>query len=354
MRADASIYTSMEGLTALKARASGDAKGSLDEVARQFESLFVQQMLKSMRQAGLGEGLMDSDQSLFYRDMYDQQLSVHLAESGGMGLAEVIKRQLGGTAGAGGDEGSGSDTDSDIGLPVKSIEDYRRLAMAVKLYSAMEAGSGAADRAGLARLDGIDLAGGADGTPRTDAGDRAGRARLDTTKQPDPRHWSPEEFVENLWPWASEAAGLIGLKPQALLAQAALETGWGKKLIRTADGAPANNLFGIKADRGWDGDRVSVGSLEYEQGTAVKRRAYFRAYESLRDSFHDYVDFLQSNPRYSDALGATEDSATYFTELQRAGYATDPEYANKINAVLNGSEMTRALERLKPEASRPL
>jgi flagellar protein FlgJ len=348
--ASASIYTSMEGLTALKARASGDAEGSLDEVARQFESLFVQQMLKSMRQASLGEGLMDSDQSLFYRDMYDQQLSVHLAESGGMGLAEVIKRQLGGAA----DEGSGSDTASDIGLPVKSIEDYRRLAMAVKLYSAMEAGSGAADRAGRTRFDGIDVAGGADGTPRTDAGDGAARARLDATKQPDPRHWSPEEFVENLWPWASEAAGLIGLKPQALLAQAALETGWGKKLIHTADGVPANNLFGIKADRGWDGDRVSVGSLEYEQGTAVKRRASFRAYESLRDSFHDYVDFLQSNPRYREALDATENSVTYFTELQRAGYATDPEYANKINAVLNGSEMTRALERLKPEASWPL
>jgi flagellar protein FlgJ len=348
--ASASIYTNMEGLTALKARASEDAKGSLDEVARQFESLFVQQMLKSMRQANLGEGLMDSDQSLFYRDMYDQQLSVHLAESGGMGLAEVIKRQLGGAV----DEGSGSDTDSDIGLPVKSIEDYRRLAMAVKLYSAMEAGSGAADRAGHGRLDGIDLTGGADGTPRTDAGDGAGRTRPDTTKQADPRHWSPDEFVENLWPWASEAAGLIGLKPQALLAQAALETGWGKKLIHTADGVPANNLFGIKADRGWDGDRVSVGSLEYEQGTAVKRRASFRAYESLRDSFHDYVDFLQSNPRYREALDATENSVTYFTELQRAGYATDPEYANKINAVLNGSEMTRALERLKPEASWPL
>ncbi|WP_260291097.1 flagellar assembly peptidoglycan hydrolase FlgJ [Sedimenticola hydrogenitrophicus] len=350
--ASAAIYTNMEGLTALKARASADAKGSLDEVARQFESLFVQQMLKSMRQASLGEGLMDSDQSLFYRDMYDQQLSLHLAESGGMGLAEVIKRQLGGAAGADGEEGAGSDIDSDIGLPVKSIEDYRRLAMAVKLYSAAEAGSGAADRPG--RLEEEAAAAGIAGAPRSDAADRAGLTGLDATEQPDPRHWSPEEFVENLWPWASEAAGLIGLKPQALLAQAALETGWGKKLIRTAEGAPANNLFGIKADRGWDGDRVSVGSLEYEAGTAVKRRASFRAYASLRDSFHDYVDFLQSNPRYSEALGATENSATYFTELQRAGYATDPEYANKINAVLNGSEMTRALERLKPEASRPL
>lgn len=315
--ASASIYTNMDGLTALKARASKDAQGSLDQVARQFESLFVQQMMKSMRQASLGEGLMDSEQSLFYRDMYDQQLSIHLAESGGIGLADVIKRQLGGADEAG----------ADTTLPAKAIEEYRRLAMAVNMYSAPEAGK--ADRA---PLDGVSVAGGVEGAPRTDA---------------DPQHWSAEEFVANLWPWATEAAGLIGLKPQALLAQAALETGWGKKLIRAADGAPANNLFGIKADRRWEGDQVSVNTLEYAAGAAMKKRASFRAYDSLRDSFHDYVNFLQSNPRYNEALGATENSQAYFTELQRAGYATDPDYANKINAVLNGPVMTRAVEQLK-------
>lgn len=335
--ANASIYTNMEGLTALKARASQDAEGSLDQVARQFESLFVQQMLKSMRQAGLGEGLMDSEQSLFYRDMYDQQLSIHLAESGGMGLADVIKRQLGGAEEAG----------ADTALPEKSIEEYRRLAMAVNMYSTPEAGN--ADRAGRAHRDDIAVAGGPSGTSRIEAGQNEPVA-----EQPDPRHWSAEEFVENLWPWATEAAGLIGLKPQALLAQAALETGWGKKLIRAADGAPANNLFGIKADRRWEGDRVSVNTLEYEAGAAVKKRASFRSYESLRDSFHDYVDFLQSNPRYNEALGAAENSQAYFIELQRAGYATDPNYANKINAVLNGPEMTRAVERLKLQDERSL
>jgi flagellar protein FlgJ len=318
--ANASIYTSMEGLTALKARASKDAKGSLDEVAKQFESLFVQQMLKSMRQAGLGEGLMDNDQSLFYRDMYDQQLAIHLSESGGMGLADVIKRQLG-------DAEPGERAGSS--MPVKSIEDYQRLAMAIRLYQPGVSG----DSADVAE------------SPKVVATDN---------NRPDPKHWSRDEFVEQLWPWAIEAAGLLGLKPQALVAQAALETGWGKHLIRSADGSPANNLFGIKADQRWDGDRVSVDTLEYDQGTAVKKRAAFRSYESLRDSFHDYVDFLQSNPRYDKALESTADSASYFTALQRAGYATDPEYANKINAVMNGAEMTRALERLKLEADQPI
>lgn len=320
MQANASIYTSMEGLTALKARASKDAKGSLDEVAKQFESLFVQQMLKSMRQAGLGEGLMDNDQSLFYRDMYDQQLAIHLSESGGMGLADVIKRQLGDT---------GQAESGNAVMPVKSIEDYRRLAMALRLYQ-----PGVPD----------DSVGAADPL----------QANSTEMNQPDPKHWSSDEFVAQLWPWATEAAGLLGLKPQALVAQAALETGWGKHLIRSADGSAANNLFAIKADQRWDGDRVSVNALEYDQGTAVKRRTAFRSYESLRDSFHDYVDFLQSNPRYDKALESTTDSAAYFTELQRAGYATDPEYANKINAVMNGAEMARALERLKLEGSRSL
>lgn len=332
--ASASIYTNMDGLKALRARASEDASGSLDQVARQFESLFVQQMLKSMRQAGLGEGLMDSEQSLFYRDMYDQQLAIHLAESGGIGLADVIKRQLGGSGAAEADK-----------VPAgKSIQDYDRLAMAVNLYNPPNGG----------KTDSNPEAGQAALTAAGDAQQAGSAAASAGSEQPDPRQWSPQEFVEQLWPWATEAAELIGLKPQALLAQAALETGWGKKLIRSADGALSNNLFGIKADSRWEGDRVSVNTLEYEGGAAVKRRAFFRAYDSLRDSFHDYVDFVQSNPRYSEALGATDNSQAYFAELQRAGYATDPEYANKINAVLNGPEMTRAVERLKVQDEWPL
>lgn len=318
--ANASIYTDMQGLTALKARAVEDAEGSLDAVARQFESLFVQQMLKSMRQAGLGEGLMDSEQSLFYRDMYDQQLSLHLAESGGIGLAEVIKRQMGGT------EEAGTDIDG------KGIEAYRQMAIRLQdsLIGKPQAASVPEDAAGVGKTVAV------------------------STKPESEDDWNAERFVEELWPWAKEAAGMLGLKPQALLAQAALETGWGRHQIRGADGSPANNLFGIKADRRWQGERVSVNTLEYEQGSAVKKRAHFRAYESPRDSFHDYVGFLESNPRYREALQSTSDSGAYFQALQQAGYATDPEYANKINAVMRGPEMTRALDRLKSEERPPL
>jgi flagellar protein FlgJ len=307
---DASIYTDFQGLTELKAQAGRDADGTLDKVARQFESLFIQQMLKSMRQASLGDDLMESDQSLFYRDMYDQQLAIHMSESGGIGIAEAIKRQLG-----------GSDGDGAVGT-VKNIEDYRRQAIAMR----------------ETRLERVQS-------------EAEASASADAT---DPKEWKPEDFVEQLWPWAREAASLLGLKPQALLAQAALETGWGRHMIHASDGKPANNLFGIKADQRWSGERASVDTLEYEGGVPVKKRAFFRAYDSLRGSFMDYVDFVKGNPRYREALESTADSDAYFTALQQAGYATDPKYAKKINAVLNGEEMRRATGRLKGMESRSL
>jgi flagellar protein FlgJ len=158
------------------------------------------------------------------------------------------------------------------------------------------------------------------------------------------------DFVEQLWPWAKEAAEKLGLPTKALLAQAALETGWGRHIMGQADGSSAKNLFGIKASRGWSGNKTHVHTLEYEQGTAVRKKDSFRAYATFRDSFNDYVDFLHSNPRYSRALDSTGDARSYFIELQQAGYATDPRYAEKITAVMEGPEMQRALQRLKIEA----
>ena len=124
--------------------------------------------------------------------------------------------------------------------------------------------------------------------------------------------------------------------------------------MRFADGSPANNLFGIKADHRWDGDRVAVDTLEFEQGAAVKKRVFFRAYDSFGESFQDYVDFLNTNPRYHEALTATADPARFFSALQRAGYATAPVYAEKINAVMNGVEMTQAVRQLKLLKDQPL
>jgi peptidoglycan hydrolase FlgJ len=337
----ASIYTDFQGVAELKAKARADAKGSLDQVARQFESLFTQMMLKSMRQAGLGEGLMDNDQTKFYQEMYDQQISVHLSEGRGIGLAEVIKSQLGGSEAA---------NDSQ---PVNNFSAYRD-----EVISMLDQWSGPP----ISFQDGKPII----AMGPTAATEQGSVTRLPqvSTKKPesrpsaaittDPKTWNKQDFVEQLWPWAREAAEKLGLAPGALLAQAALETGWGRHIMPSGKGGSANNLFGIKTGRRWKGESVNIGTLEYEQGVAVRKKDRFRSYASLGDSFNDYVDFLRSNPRYSKALDSTADSKQFFKQLQKAGYATDPRYAKKLTMVLESKEMQMALQRLKDGGMGPL
>ncbi len=365
--APASLYTDFQGVAELKAKARSDAKGSLDQVARQFESIFTQMMLKSMRQASLGEGIMDNDQTKFYQEMYDQQLAVHLSESGGIGLAEVIKSQLGGTETA------------DDSKPVNSYSEYRK-----EVISMLERSS----TLPVSMQDGKPII--AMGESQMVAGNRISMQheipktiselnspfipkgaskteslfgvspdeQIQPQSQPvaatNPKSWKKSDFVQQLWPWAREAAEKLGLAPAALLAQAALETGWGRHIMPSGKGGSANNLFGIKTGRRWKGDSVNIGTLEYEQGVAVRKKDRFRAYGSFRDSFNDYVDFLQSNPRYSKALASTSDSKQFFRELQKAGYATDPRYAEKLTSVMEGRDMQRALQQLKESGERSL
>jgi flagellar protein FlgJ len=295
----ARLVTDIAGLDRLKTQAREDPAAAAGEVAREFESLLVQMMVKSMRQASLGDGILDSQQSLFYRDMYDQQLTVHLADRG-IGLADVIERQLG--------IGDGAGTALDSG---RSLGDY--LTAPVRRDVAVPAAAAASPVAA---------------TPI-----RAEEPALD----------SPRHFVEALLPWAEEAAAELGLEPEALLAQAALETGWGRSVIHGAGGSNSHNLFGIKADARWQGERATVSTLEYVDGVAVRGKDAFRAYASYQQSFADYVDFLRSHSRYDSALQSGADTRRYFESLQAAGYATDPAYADKIMRVLESDNMRSAV-----------
>ena len=295
----AQVYTDFSGLAALRARAREDKDAALDEVSRQFESLFLQMMLKSMRDASLGGGLMDSKQSEFYRDMYDKQIAVDMAQKQGIGLADVLKRQLGGGISA---------QYSDL-----SPEEYLGMPITARPVNG-------ADAATVARRS-VDTPAAFDG--------------------------SPEAFVDALWPVAEQAAAKINLPPEALLAQAALETGWGRHVMQHGTGDSSHNLFGIKADSRWQGDKVMVSTLEYRDGVALNTRANFRAYESFEYSFSDYVDFVQRNPRYQQALAQTNDPKAYFSALQEAGYATDPAYAQKIQRILDSESMQRAAQSAK-------
>ena len=324
--ADASVYTDFQGLAKLRTAAQRDSGSALEETAQQFEAMMMQMMLKSMREASFGDEMTESDQSLFYRDMYDQQLAIHLAKSGGLGLAEVIKRQLGG--------------DNPAQGPAKVLSDYRREAV-IRAPVSSEASVHAA------------VTFHEETTPPVVNSSSASPALVvPLPKAPDPSIDSPEAFLRQLWPMAQEAAILLGQEPDTLLAQAALETGWGQKMIRTGDGSNSFNLFGIKADHRWSGDKAIVPTLEYEEGVAVRQKAAFRAYSSFADSFRDYAAFLHSNPRYQPAL-QTDDGASYLSSLQEAGYATDPRYAEKIKAILDRPETKQILAQLKTSGQQP-
>lgn len=318
----ARLVTDVAGLNQLKTEARANQAATAGEVAKQFEGMLVQMMIKSMRQASLGEGILDSQQSLFYRDLYDQQLALHLAERG-LGLAEVIKRQMLGQATREGDPAEATTPQG------RDLADYRARPVRGPMPTLSED-----DRPGQEQL--------AEAAPPPE---REARARRNTVPLD-----SAEGFVAELWPAAQRAAADLGLPPEALLAQAALESGWGRAVIRDPEGNNSHNLFGIKAHRGWDGERVNVATLEYEGGTAVRRRDDFRAYPSYAASFQDYVAFLRDNPRYRDALEA-KDPAAYFTALQRAGYATDPAYARKVLAILDGPRLRAALEQVQTEGA---
>ena len=292
----ADVYTDFNGLAKLKIEAQKDSQKSLKEVAKQFESIFINLALKSMRDAKLSDGILDSDQSQFFQGMYDQQLAVHLSGDPGIGLADLIVRQL-------------SKGNQDSELQGMDLNSYRS--------NYVKTQSGKTETAkSITELKSET------GVPIT----------------------SVEQFVKQLWPYAQQAASEIGVEPKVLLAQAALETGWGKFVINKTDGQSSFNLFNIKADKSWQGDKTIESTLEFEQGIGKKVQAGFRVYDSFQQSFQDYVQFLKSNPRYRDALQQTENPETYVQALQQAGYATDPKYAEKIMQLYHD----KALEKYQP------
>ncbi len=329
---NADVYTDFNGLAKLKNQAKKESPEALKEVAKQFESIFLNNVLKSMRQAKLADGAMDNEQSRFYNDMYDQQLAVHLSGSPGVGLADLIVKQL---------------------SPDKSkhqkldIADYLNRSGGVAA-----AGAGQAHRLnrqvnGNSPLVKAEAGGQVEVTPYVQdenpfddmtalplANDSG--ALQDDQSQP---IQSAEDFVRRLHPYAEKAARELGVEPKVILAQAALETGWGRSVIKNGNGGNSFNLFNIKADKAWQGKQAKVATLEFDQGVAKKVNAGFRAYDSFEESFRDYVDFIKNNPRYGDALKKVGNAEQYMHELQRAGYATDPKYADKVISIYQGNTM---------------
>ncbi len=304
------VYTDTSALKALKAKAGQDASSALGETAEQFEAMFIHMMLKSMRATSMGGGIFDNEHSQFYQQMFDQQIAIDLAKKRQIGIADMLVDQLG-----------DKQEKNQEGATGETKLDFERLRLlrpispvAIEAFAPVENFS----REKIKRFD------------------------------------SPEDFVEKLWPLAEKHAAELGVSPKVLLAQAALETGWGKHVIRYSNGVPSHNLFNIKADQRWDGPRTVVPTLEYEKGKPVREMAAFRAYPSFEASFSDYVSFLKSSQRYENALEQVDDSAAFVRALHQAGYATDPKYSSKINKIMSGDVFDQVAQGVQELSKGPL
>lgn len=334
------------------ARTDGQSDDTLRAAAKQFEALFLQMVMKSMRDATPTDSMMDNEQSKMYQGMLDQQLSLNLSQSKGAGLSEVIFRQIGGGKGR---------VDAIDGLAALagqgaaagfSLENVpRRAAIGAARTDLPGAAGNSGERSRVAGL--LDELNGtgtlATGTPGSvSAAESAAlaakladaiRGARETSGAASQR---ARDFVADVWPHAVEASRKTGIPAHFMVAQAALETGWGEKQLKNADGSPSHNLFNIKAGSSWSGRTTEVQVTEYAGDRSYDERARFRSYASYAESFGDYARLMSSSPRYAGVLGQT-DAAGFARGLQQAGYATDPMYADKLTRIIGGSTLRNAL-----------
>ena len=272
------LASDVRSLDALRAKAGSDPKGAVREAAKAFESLFMQELMKSMRAATLSSGMLDNEGSQLGTEMLDAQFATRMAGLPG-GLSDMIARQL----------------ERQMGMAPGPIPNVAR-----------------ANPAPL---------------PLKAAGDPTAAVRIPQT--------AAASFVQAHGEAARAASERTGIPAEFMISQAALETGWGRKEIRHADGSSSFNLFGIKAGANWKGPVAEVTTTEYIDGRPQKVVAKFRAYASYAESFADYARLIKDSPRYAQVLAQGQDATGFAQGLQRAGYATDPAYADKLARVIN-------------------
>ncbi|MCP1500391.1 flagellar protein FlgJ [Pseudomonas migulae] len=396
---DSGSYSDLNRLNQLKV-GDKNSDGNMRKVAQEFESLFLGEMLKSMRKAtdSLGEdNPLNTPAAKQYQEMYDQQLAVSMSrEGGGIGLADVLMRQMsknkpmapGEAAAASAAKQAAAKAAAETPIaagtvavngPLSRLNGERPLWASRSIHAPQAAGDGThrndmalinqrrlalppklADRllAGLVpsattsaptvnktslpertTLTGAGPLYNGDWLANAQAASSGGlqihgRAMAQIPLAPAKKAFSSaDEFVNKMLPMAKEAAERIGVDPRYLVAQAALETGWGKSVMRAQDGSSSHNLFGIKASSNWQGNSARAITSEFRNGAMVKETAEFRSYDSYKDSFHDLVTLLQTNNRYQDVVKSADNPEQFVRELQKAGYATDPDYASKISQI---------------------
>jgi peptidoglycan hydrolase FlgJ len=288
---DANTYTDLNALQALKN--SPNSPATIKAVSEQVEAMFLQMMLKSMRDASDEiSGGETSNETGMYQDMFDKQVALTLSKRQDLGIARLFERQLGG--------GKSPLAPATGPLPLPP------------------------------RTGSLSAVGDSDGQS---AGSTEGASLYEHAAT----------FVQEVLPTIQRAAAAIGVNPVGLLAQAALETGWGRRMPRNADGSSSLNLFGVKAGGDWSGGRAVADTVEVSGGVATQRRTAFRAYGSIEESVDDFANLLASSPRYREAVAAGGSAEAYVQGIARSGYATDPAYGNKLTQVLNSGALRAAL-----------
>ncbi len=300
----------------LRGQFTKNPQEGLKAAAQQFETMFLQMVMKSMRDTVPDDGMLNSEQSKFYTSLLDQQMAQNLSTSGkGVGFAKLIEQQLGRSMASG---------------------------QADAVANTVAAANTAASALPLAASDGRHL------QYKTVLGNlptSAAYPRADATAAPAAAAEAPttaKEFVNRVWPHAVEASRSTGVPPQFLVAHSALESGWGRAEIRRADGSASHNLFGIKAGKSWSGATAEATTTEYVNGQPQQTVERFRAYGSYEEAFRDYANLLRNNSRFGAVIGS-QDGTEFAKRLQQAGYATDPMYADKLSRIINGPALRQAL-----------
>lgn len=307
------LVSDVQSLNALKAQAN-DPKAAR-EAAKQLESLFMREMIKSMRDATMKSGLLDNSATSLANDMYDQQMSVAMS---GMprGLSDAITAQISRSIGK--DSLAAANVTGELtsllgddnALAQRSFSMTSTLSFASQSRAATSLGNGSWNKGSTTAVDAY---------------------------APPPK--GRDSFVQAHLPSAQRVAQESGIPASFMVGQAGHETGWGKSAIRNADGSNSFNLFGIKAGKGWTGKVAEVTTTEYIDGVPRKMKAKFRAYDSYEDSFRDYARLITENPRYAqaEAVAGNGSANAYAKALQQAGYATDPQYANKLTRAIESA-----------------
>jgi len=351
----------LNGLNAIRQQSretDGAAKeAALKEAAQQFEAIFTKMLLSSMRKA---QDVLESDSPFnsqstkFYRDMHDQQMAVELSSNGSLGLTDLIVRQLGGDTGGFKPSSvlrsDGNLTSNNVNsandsarkdaqhnsLVEKMLSDNNQIKPDIDIPFAgnYQANAGMSNQVNSATNQHLISEVNKDASKRATKANSISQSVNNSAPLPEHSFNEPKDFVTALIEPAQKVQNTLGVPFEVVIAQAALETGWGQKMIKDQDGGSSNNLFNIKADSRWAGDKITKDTLEFEQGAMVKKSEPFRTYQSLTDSVDDYINFLSTSERYQEALQQSGNVEHFLQGLQKAGYATDPQYADKILGTL--------------------